>query len=112
MNSHVRIDTQSAAPVTETKPSLCLLLQAHQKITDMVGASPSIYVAGNLREAAEAILYDITLTRATSWEEFGLKVQLLVDQTTEESHEGWLTAVQEGVYWDLKQLNGESAQGA
>jgi hypothetical protein len=67
-------------------------------------------VVGNLRETAEEMLYDITRTRAASWEEFGRKVQLLVDQTTEESHEGWLTAVQEGVYWDLKQLNGESAQ--
>ncbi|MCP3402830.1 MULTISPECIES: hypothetical protein [unclassified Bradyrhizobium] len=66
----------------------------------------------NLRKTAEEVLYDITLTRAASWEEFGRKVQLLVDQTTEASHEGWLTAVQEGVYWDLKQLNGESTQAA
>jgi hypothetical protein len=108
MNAHVRIDTQPSVPVTEIKPTLSQLLYAHQRITRLSGTAPSSGAVDNLRETAEEMLYDITLTRATSWEEFGRKVLLLVDQTTEASHEGWLTAVQEGVFWDLKQLNGES----
>jgi hypothetical protein len=103
--------THSATKNTAAIP-LSHLLQAHQKITDLVGTALSSGVVDNLRKTAEEMLYDITLTRAASWEEFGRKVQLLVDQTTEASHEGWLTAVQEGVHWDLKQLNGESAQAA
>jgi hypothetical protein len=110
MNSHVRIDTESATPVTETKPSLAQLLEAHQKITDLIGTALSTCVVDNLREVAQDLLYEITLTRAASWAEFGRKVLLLVDETTEESHEGWLTAIQEGVFWDLKQLNGEAAE--
>jgi hypothetical protein len=103
--------TDSVAVNTAAIP-LSQLLQAHQKITDLGGAALPGHAVDSLRETAEEILYDITLTRAASWEEFGRKVLLLVDQTTEASHEGWLTAVQEGVYWDLKQLNGESAQAA
>lgn len=111
MNSHVQFDTQSATPVTiKAAPSLSELLQAHQKITDLISTVPSGVGANNLREAAEELLYDITQARAATWEEFGRKVQILVDQTTEASHEGWLTAAQEGVYWDLKQLNGEAAK--
>jgi hypothetical protein len=112
MSIHQRIVAESAAPISETTPSLSQILQAHQKITDLVGTALPSSVIDNLREAAEEMLYKITLTRAASWEEFGRKVQLLVDKTTEESHEGWLTAVQEGVFWDLKHLNGESVQTA
>ncbi|MET4847007.1 hypothetical protein [Bradyrhizobium japonicum] len=91
MNSHVQIDTQSATPVTiKAAPSLSQLLQAHQKITDPISMVPSGVGANNLRETAEELLYDITQARAATWEEFGRKVQILVDQTTEASHEGWL----------------------
>ncbi|MCS3503411.1 hypothetical protein M2189_007073 [Bradyrhizobium japonicum] len=100
--------TASVAVNTVAIP-LSQLLEAHQKITDLVGTALSSAAVDNLRETAEEVLYDITLTRAATWAEFGRKVQLLVDQTTEASHEGWLTAVQEGVYWDLRQLNGETA---
>jgi hypothetical protein len=93
MNAHTQIDTESAAPITETKPSLSQLLEAHQKITDLVGTALPGHAVDSLRETAEGMPYDITLTRAASWEEFGRKVQILVDQTTEASHEGWLTAV-------------------
>ncbi|MCS3895588.1 hypothetical protein M2171_004721 [Bradyrhizobium japonicum USDA 38] len=111
MNSHIQTDTKSATPVTiKAAPSLSELLQAHQKITGLISTASSKGVADNLREAAEELLYDITQARAATWEEFGRKVQILVDQTTEASHEGWLTAVQEGVYWDLEQLNGEAAK--
>jgi hypothetical protein len=103
--------THSATKNTTAIP-LSHLLRAHQEITDLVGTALPGHAVDNLRETAEEMLYDITLTRATSWEEFGRKVLLLVDQTTEASHEGWLTAVQEGVYWDLKQLNGETVRGA
>lgn len=99
-------------PTTTIKaiPTLSQLLQAHQTIGDMIRSAPADPATDAFRSTAEALLYDIA--RAASWEEFGRKVQLLVDQTTEESHEGWLTSVQEGVYWDLKQLNGESAAKA
>jgi hypothetical protein len=103
--------TDSVAVNTAAIP-LSQLLQAHQKITEMASTVLPGHAVDSLRDTAEGVLYDITLARAASWEEFGRKVQILVDQTTEESHEGWLTAVQEGVYWDLKQLNGESAQAA
>ncbi|MDA9410003.1 hypothetical protein XH80_25655 [Bradyrhizobium sp. CCBAU 45384] len=75
----------------------------------MITATPSDPVVDKFRATAEQMLLDITLARAATWEEFGQKVQLLVDQTTEKSDGHWLTAVQEGVYWDLKQLNGETA---
>lgn len=114
MNSHVRIDTQSATPVSdaEPRPSLGHLLQAHRNITDLVSGALSGGVVDSLRDAANEMLYDIASVRATSWEEFGRKVQLLVDETVEGACDGWLTAVREGVYWDLKRLNGELAQAA
>jgi hypothetical protein len=91
---------------------LSQLLESHRKITDLIKGALSGRVVDSLRESAEEVRYDITMARATSWEEFGRKVQLLVDETSEGAHEGWLTAVQEGVYWDLKQLNGELPQAA
>ena len=110
MNAHIQIDTGSATPVTETKPSLAQLLQAHQKITDLIGTALPGHAADTLREAAEDLLYDVSMARAATWDEFGRKVQLMVDQTTEDSNEFWLTAIQEGVFWDLKHLNGEIPQ--
>lgn len=107
MNAHVQIDTAAPATITAA-PSLSRLLQAHQTIADLISALPA-GSDGELRATADVLLWDISQARATSWDEFGRKVQLLVDQTTEESDDLWLTAVQEGVYWDLKQLNGETA---
>lgn len=92
--------------------ALSHLLQVHRKIADLIGGTLPGRPVNSLPEAAEELLYDIAMARAANWEEFGRKVQLLVDQTTGESHEGWLTAIQEGIYWDLKQLNGESTQAA
>ncbi|EIG56179.1 hypothetical protein [Bradyrhizobium sp. WSM1253] len=42
----------------------------------------------------------------------GLVVQVFLNQTAEQSSDVWLTAVQEGVYWDLRQLNGETTGAA
>jgi hypothetical protein len=36
----------------------------------------------DFRATAEAMRWDISSARATSWEEFGRKVQLLVENTT------------------------------
>ncbi|MBH5371464.1 hypothetical protein [Bradyrhizobium glycinis] len=102
-------DAELSTPATvEAAPSLSQLLQAHRTIADMISTGTSAGV-DLLRTTAEEIRWDISLARAASWEEFGRKVQLLVDNTTEGASDGWLTAVQEGVYWDLKHLAGESA---
>jgi len=75
----------------------------------MISAATRDPLVEKYRATAEALRWDISSARATSWEEFGQKVQLLVDNTTEGTGEDWLTAIQEGIYWDLQQLNGERA---
>ncbi|MCA1488977.1 MULTISPECIES: hypothetical protein [unclassified Bradyrhizobium] len=107
-----KTDTIAALSTTGTvksAPSLSQLLQAHKIVADMISAATRDPLVEKYRATAEALRWDISSARATSWEEFGQKVQLLVDNTTEGTGEDWLTAIQEGIYWDLQQLNGERA---
>jgi hypothetical protein len=105
MNSHVRIDTESATLVTDTKPSLSQLLYTHEKLCNLARGPLSGGVVGQMRETAKDLLSEIASAPALSWPEFGKKVSLFFGELTNAPTDEWLEAIQLSVYDDIYRLN-------